>query len=155
MVAVTRAGGFTLVELLVVMLIIGLLAGVLTTTLAMSRVDSLQQEAERLAWLLQETGVRARAEAVNYDWRPNGEGYVLRRDAAEANETAHRLAAGVRVLRVQNDEVEATALRIAPRGVGTAVRITLASGERRIDVIAEGLGLYSVGTLQGGSDARR
>jgi len=60
MFAASRQRGFTLIELLVVLVILGILLGVVSVNMAPSRRQGMQQEAQRIAMLLQ----LARDEAI-------------------------------------------------------------------------------------------
>lgn len=152
---IDSASGFTLIEMLVVMLIIGLMAKTLMTTLALTSNNSLQREAESLAWLLRENALQARASGQAVTWRaiPSGYEFTLEPgNAAPANSSqekaepkTHLFAEGIKVLSIRTAEDEqATQLLLSGRRIAGASTITLANHEEAIEVVSEGLDRFTV-----------
>lgn len=141
--------GFTLIEILVVMFIVGLLASTLAVTLSPGQSRSLVREAERLAMVLEEGGQRARAAGYGFEWRPQASGYALAPIAGEragvSSPQQFLLAGGISIQSVHTDgDVEVASIVIPGRGVAGPARITLADAVQEIDVFSEGLNRYSL-----------
>ncbi|GGE86481.1 type II secretion system minor pseudopilin GspH [Massilia psychrophila] len=150
---VTR--GFTLVELMVVMVIIGITLGLVSLNAIPSPQQHLQNEAQRLALLLQlardEAIVRNRLVAFEAD----GERYRF----LVRNETRWDPVTGDDLLRERAFKNAPVSLLIDPAGTGpgTPLRITfgrepvdkpflltLASGDARVAIRADGIGHFVV-----------
>jgi len=143
------ARGFTLIEILVVMFIMGLLAATLAVTLTPGQNRSLVYEAERLAMVLEEGGQRARAVGSSFEWRPDASGYAVVQIGGEGESAStplkFRLAGGISIARVRTDGDAALPSIVIPgRGVAGPATITLASAGQEIDVYSEGLNRYSL-----------
>ena len=69
--------GFTLVELLVVLLVMSLVTGLAALAIPHGRSDALQREGDRLAALLDAARDRAAAEGVPLAWAPSHNGYTF------------------------------------------------------------------------------
>jgi general secretion pathway protein H len=67
--------GFTLIELLVVLFIIGVVAGLAVVQFMPDDRAVLREEAERLALLLENAGLEARASGRSLAWSSEGHGY--------------------------------------------------------------------------------
>lgn len=63
-----RHDGFTLIELLVVLVVMGLVLGLVTVQLMPDRRAALREEASRLALLLENAGLEARASGQSFAW---------------------------------------------------------------------------------------
>lgn len=139
------AAGFTLIEILVVVLVIGILATTLTVTLVSTQGRDLVHEAERLAAALREAGMRARAEGVSYEWRPVDDGYVVKpRDAADSRPPTYTLAPGVRIVATRSGGNSVEAIVMPARTLAGAASITLQSETEEVDVVSDGLNRYTV-----------
>jgi general secretion pathway protein H len=151
------AGGFTLVELMVVMVIIGITLGLVSLNAIPSPQQHLQNEAQRLALLLQlardEAIVRNRLVAFEAD----GERYRF----LVRNETRWDPVTGDDLLRERAFKNAPVSLLIDPAGTGTSpgmpLRITfgrepvdkpflltLASGDAHVAIRADGVGHFNV-----------
>ena len=152
------AGGFTLVELMVVMVIIGITLGLVSLNAIPSPQQHLQNEAQRLALLLQlardEAIVRNRLVAFEAD----GERYRF----LVRNETRWDPVVGDDLLRERAFKNAPVALLIDPAGTGAGgpgapLRITfgrepvdkpflltLSSGDARVAIRADGIGHFVV-----------
>ena len=150
-----RARGFTLVELMVVMVIIGITLGMVSLNAIPSPQQHLQNEAQRLALLLQlardEAIVRNRLVAFEAD----GEHYRF----LVRNETRWDPLTGDDLLRERPFKNAPVSLLIEPPGAGsgTPLRITfgrepvdkpflltLASGDAHVAIRADGVGHFVV-----------
>ena len=67
--------GFTLIELMVVLLIIGLFAGLVSTITRPDDRALLRVEAERLAQLLDLAATKSRLTGISIAWTADGPGY--------------------------------------------------------------------------------
>ncbi|MDB5919474.1 MAG: gspH [Massilia sp.] len=149
------AKGFTLVELMVVMVIIGITLGLVSLNAIPSPQQHLQNEAQRLALLLQlardEAIVRNRLVAFEAD----GERYRF----LVRNETRWDPVVGDDLLRERAFKNAPVALLIDPAGTvpGAPLRITfgrepvdkpflltLASGDAHVAIRADGIGHFVV-----------
>lgn len=75
--APTRPRGFTLLELMVVLLIVALAAALLSQALPDRERSTLAREAERLAALLEAARAQSRASGVPVLWRPTAQGFAF------------------------------------------------------------------------------
>jgi general secretion pathway protein H len=151
----SRAGGFTLVEIMVVMVIIGITLGLVSLNAIPSPRQELQKEAQRLALLLQlardEAIVRNRL--VTFEATPERYHFLVR------NETRWDMITGDELLRERDFPNGPVTLLLDPSSAGTInpLRITfgrepvdkpfvltLASGGYRVDIQADGVGHFTV-----------
>ena len=70
-----RSQGFTLIEMLVVLLIMGLLLGLVSATTQPDERGLLRIEADRLAQLLELAGTESRLSGKSMAWTADGSGY--------------------------------------------------------------------------------
>jgi general secretion pathway protein H len=143
--------GFTLVEVLVVVVIIALLASAVAVKLAPDARQSLREEAARLAALL----AHARGEAITTGtplaWQATDSGYRFVRRATDrtwqpldrdAALRARELAPGVSLAAIETAaraDGPAPVIVLAPTGLTEPFRITLALGAHRVRVSADGV----------------
>jgi len=151
--AVRAAAGFTLVELLVVLLLIALVSGMTSLALRDGNEASLEREAQRLAALLEAGRAEARSSgvAVRFELAGSEQANLGRRDTAEAADfrfvgvapgalpANHWLDAEVRA-RIDG----ARALRLGPEPLIGAQRITLSLGGRQLVLATDGLAPFAV-----------
>jgi general secretion pathway protein H len=137
------ARGFTLVEMLVVLLVIALGAGVVSLALRDGRGNRLDHEGERLATLLEAARAEARTLGLPVVWMPlhDDEGAHFRFVGLPAS-------AGLPT-RWLDDEVNAqvigaTAISLGPDALIGAQRIVLSLGDRRLELATDGLGPFAV-----------
>jgi general secretion pathway protein H len=71
----TRARGFTLIEMLIVLVIGGLLVGLASLTLARNPRTDLIEQARRLALIFETAGDEAQLRAAPLEWLPVNGGY--------------------------------------------------------------------------------
>lgn len=150
-----RSSGFTLVELLVVMVIIGITLGLATLNAIPSPRQDLQQEAKRLALLLQ----LARDEAIVRNrlvaFEANGERYrfVVRGDSGWEpvtrddllRERAFKNAPLRLVLEPSgNNGPDMMRITFGREPVDRPFVLTLASGQHAIAIRADGIGHFTV-----------
>lgn len=128
--------GFTLVELLVVLLLIGLATGVASLALRDAPATQLEREAARLAALLEAGRAEARASglAVRFELNTQADGFRFiglppRIDLPKAwlNDA------------VRGRIIDARALVLGPEPLIGAQRIELSLDERRLSVATDGL----------------
>jgi general secretion pathway protein H len=150
------ARGFTLLEVLVVVVIIAVLVSLVAVKLAPDTRQSLRDEALRLAALLAHARDEAIVTGAPLAWQGSDAGYrFLRRGPdrswqpmdGDPGLRARSLPTGVSLVAI---ETPATANRgdptivLSPTGVGDPFRITLASGEHRLRVASDGVAAPSV-----------
>jgi general secretion pathway protein H len=150
-----RTSGFTLVEIMVVMVIIGVTLGLVSLNAFPSPHQDLQKEAQRLSLLLQlardEAIVRNRL--VTFEATPERYHFLVR------NETRWDVITGDDLLRERDFSDAPVTLLLDPSSAGTAnpLRITfgrepvdkpfvltLASGNARVAIHADGVGHFTV-----------
>ncbi len=77
--------GFTLIELMVVLVIVGIALGAVTVQLMPDDRGDLRTEAEQLALLLENAGLEARSSGVGMAWLPDAKGYQFWRRNEQGN----------------------------------------------------------------------
>ena len=145
-----RTGGFTLIEVLVVVTIIALLVSLVAVKLAPDARQSLGDEGAQLAALLTHARHEAIATGAPLAWQRTEVGYqFLQRGpdrkwqpiADDASLRARTLPTGVSFASI---ETPATASRgsqtviLLPTGIADPFRITLMLGEHRVRVTSDG-----------------
>jgi general secretion pathway protein H len=150
--ALPRASGFTLLEVLVVVVILAVLVSLVTVRIAPDSRQSLREEATRLAAVLGHAHDEAVVTGAALAWQPDANGYrFVRRDPdrvwravdGDAALRARAFAAGVQLAAVETPErtTNATpAIVILPTGASGPFRITLALESHRVRVTSDGRG---------------
>ncbi len=87
----SRAGGFTVIELLVVIVILGIVAGMVTLSVAPSEQRRLAEELDRLAALFRLAHDESRISGRAITWQADSDGYRFlvaddERDASESDD---------------------------------------------------------------------
>ena len=147
------AGGFTLIELMVVVAIIALSAGLVSLALRDSSADHLEREGQRLATLLEAARAESRTTGLPVWWQPAGETDVpgfrfvglpdrpdgrpaLPREWLDADVRAHVL--------------DAPRLVLGPEALIGPQRIELQLQQQRLRLGTDGLGPFAI--LPAGAD---
>ena len=151
-----RAAGFTLIEMLVVLLIMGLMVGMVSVIVRPDDREALCVEAERLAQLLDLAAVEARLTGQSVAWTPDAQGYRFWRMTADAGWAELRdsdalrprtLPHGIRVAAMQVENVPVTGdmrLEFTPQGRVFSFTIEMTLGAARCAVAASPLGEVKV-----------
>jgi general secretion pathway protein H len=149
-----RAAGFTLLEMLVVLVIAGILVSLAALSLSRNPRTDLNEQAQRLALLFESAGDEAQVRARPIAWQPVGGGYrfVQRTESgAWAPMTddlyrARRWGAEVTGVSVRYTGGGETPSRIVlgSESIDVPVTITLWSGDVRMAVVGTGIGNFVV-----------
>jgi len=144
----TRARGFTLLELLVVLAIVALATAGATLTLRDSNATRLEREAVRLAAMLESARAQSRTSGVPVVWRtlPQGFEFLGLRPREEDPDSL----AGPRdwldpqtraqIVRPTN----AATLVLGPEPLIASQRLVLLLGERQLTLATDGLAAFAV-----------
>jgi general secretion pathway protein H len=146
-----RPRGFSLVEVLVVVVIIALLASVVAVRIAPDARQALREEAARLAAVLTHARDEAIVTGAPLAWQGAGSGYRFVRRATDrtwqpldrdAALRARELAPGVSVAAIETTARAGDAspvIVLTPTGLSEPFRITLALGPHRVRVSSDGV----------------
>ena len=143
-----RAAGFTLVELLVVMAIIGLAMAGVAFAMRDTSHAVLDREAERLAALFEAARATSRASGVPVRWRLTEQGFVF--DGTDQNALPTQwMSSGIRVQAMTVNGLRANAIQLGPEPIIAAQQVVLASDNvpgKSLLVATDGLRPFSIST---------
>ncbi|WP_368860356.1 GspH/FimT family pseudopilin [Caballeronia sp. BR00000012568055] len=148
-----RQAGFTLLEMLVVLVIAGLLVSLASLQLTRNPRTDLNEEAQRLALLFESAGDEAQVRARPIAWQPLDGGFrfdvrtedgwrPLRDDLLRAR----RWEGGVTGVTIQflDSDREANRLVFGTEAIDTPMEITLISPVGRATIVGSGNGRFEV-----------
>ena len=149
-----RSRGFTLIELMVVVALVALTAGLVSLAVRDPRASQLEREAARLVALLEAARTEARASGLEAQWLPQ-----RRPDPAEEGPdfsfaglpTALALPTRWLDRQVWAEVVGARSVRLGPEPLIGPQRITLHLGDQRLLLATDGLAPFAVVADAGGS----
>jgi general secretion pathway protein H len=147
-------GGFTLVELLVVLMLVALSSSLVMLALRDGSAARLDEEGVRLAALLEAARAESRVSGLPVRWVPLA-GTDARDAAADATRQAPQFLfvglSGVRTLPQRWLDAEvvaevdgANALLLGPEAILPPQRVTLRLGEHRLELFSDGLGPFAI-----------
>jgi general secretion pathway protein H len=138
-----RTPGFTLIELMIVVVLVALAASVVSLALRDPAETRLAQEGERLAALLESARAEARASGLTVRWVPGAAS-----DGADFRFVG--LPASVPLPnkwldpRVSAEVIGARTVALGPEALIGAQRIVLRLDDRRLELATDGLGPFAV-----------
>ncbi|HQQ64237.1 MAG TPA: GspH/FimT family pseudopilin [Pseudomonadales bacterium] len=152
-----RTHGFTLIEVLVVLLVMGLCAGLISATVKPDDDSRLRVEADRLAQLLDLAAAEARVSGKPVAWTADASGYRfwrLRNDNRDSDDNwtemtdndllrARRLPAGMAItsLRIENRPAShGLRLELSPYGLPFVFSLALAFGTAHCNIVSSPVG---------------
>jgi general secretion pathway protein H len=136
------ARGFTLLELLVVLMIVGIAASMTTLALRDGDASRLEEEGARLAALFESARARARAEGTEVLWQPSreiGSGFSFTGLPPDSGIPTHWLDD-----RTRGQIIGAPVIRLGPEPVIGAQRVALRIEDRQLVLATDGLGPFVV-----------
>lgn len=141
-----HGSGFTLLELLVVIAIIGLATAAVTLAMRPNVAGQLEQEAERLAALLEAARGRSRLSGVPIVWRSTPQGFVFESSTADLVKDLPKQwlssSASIQALtedsngQLQTTNQGAASLRLGPEPIIAAQSLRLQSRDESGQVLA-------------------
>ncbi len=147
-----KVRGFTLVEMLVVLMVMGICLGLISVNIAPSERDLLRVEAERLAQVLDLAAEEARITGKSIAWTAEEAGYRFWRLGADSEWSeirdsgllrARSLSPGMTIADLRVDAIRARSLKrveFLPGGVALAFTIDLSLGTEHYAVAASPVG---------------
>jgi len=148
--------GFTLLEMLVTLVVASIMLSIVAVRLMPDEQGQLREEAQRLAYLLEQAGASARAGGQALAWSGSGNAFRFwkknkqgewRRMEQDALLHPRSLPDPVRIaaLEIAGRAAEpGEMLLLSPESVAPIFRIRLASGERQMRIAGNGLGGVSM-----------
>jgi general secretion pathway protein H len=143
--------GFTLIELMVVVAVIAIATAVASLALRDPAASRLEQEATRLASLLESARAEARASGVAARWEPlteqsDGSGFRFVGLGSEPPLPTHWLDANTSA-----QVIGARAIVLGPEPLIGEQRILLRLDDQRLTLVTDGIGPFAVGENGGGT----
>lgn len=149
-----RQRGFTLLEMLVVLLIAGLLIAVTALAPTRNRRTDLNEEAQRLATMLESADDEAQVRSASIAWEPVNGGYMFYqrtesgawRPLVDELLKPYRWGAAVTGISIRYSGSGDVASRVVfgDESINVPVTVTLSSGAVSLDVVSTGVGNFSV-----------
>ncbi|CAG9273934.1 GspH/FimT family pseudopilin [Paraburkholderia unamae] len=151
----SRTAGFTLLEMLVVLLIAGILISLASLTLSRNPRTDLNEEAQRLALLFESAGDEAQVRARPIAWQPLAGGYrfdvrtedgwrPLRDDLLGARHWEGGVTGVAISYPGADDDMHANRLVFGTEAVDVPVQVTLFSAAGRATIVGTGTGRFEV-----------
>ncbi len=145
--------GFTLLEMLVVLVIAGILVSAATLTMHRNPRTDLREEAQRVALLLESAGDEAQVRARPIAWQPTDHGFrfdirgedgwhTLRDDLYRPRDWDGGVTGAS--IDYPGSDTPATRIVFGTEPVDVPVRITLYSGIGSVTIVGTGNGRYEV-----------
>ena len=140
----SRGRGFTLIELLVVLAIVALASSLVVVSMRDGAQTQLDEEAERLAALLEGARTEARSSGITVRREPagaeatDGANFRFIGLPRSSNLPSHWLRAGVSA-----EVIGARAVLLGPEPILPAQRIVLSRDERRVMLASDGLAPFA------------
>ncbi|PCE22325.1 type II secretion system protein GspH [Paraburkholderia acidicola] len=150
-----QQSGFTLLEMMVVLLIVGMLIAVVTLMPSRNRRTDLTEEAQRLASLLESAGDEAQVRSAPVSWQPMGGGYRFAQRAEDGKWQPmtddlfkpHRWGAEVTAVSIRyTDGAAVSRVVLGTESMEVPVTIALSSGSTQVLVVGTGIGNFIVRT---------
>lgn len=143
--------GFTLIEMLIALMIIGLFAALISSKVQPDERDRLGGEADRLAQLLELAAAEARMSGMAIAWRTDGASYEFRQNRRgdgwsemRGNDLFRRrvLPDGIRISGMVIEAMPADVMRLefSPHASWSAYAIKIALGRERYTVAGSPVG---------------
>ncbi len=148
LITAVRNRGFTLIELLVVLAIVALASSLVVVSMRDGAQTQLDEEAERLAALLEGARTEARSSGITVRWEPagaeatDGANFRFIGLPRSSNLPSHWLRAGVSA-----EIIGARAVLLGPEPILPAQRIVLSRDDRRVTLASDGLAPFARTTL--------
>ena len=145
--------GFTLLEMLVVLVIAGIIAGVASMTLTGNPRSDLREEGQRLALLFESASDEAQVRGHPLAWQANTQGYQFVERSAEAWRPlrdrlflARRWSAPISGVAIHyaDDKQGASQLEFGVESINLSAVVTLYSPAGQIDIVSTGNGRFTV-----------
>jgi len=146
--------GFTLIEMMVVLMIAGLLIAVVTLAPARNRRTDLNEEAQRLATMLESADDDAQVRSTSIAWQPIDGGYAFfertengawRPLADDLLKPYHWVADVTDVaIHYSGSGVSTERVVFGDESINVPVTVTLSSGEASLQVVSSGVGNFAV-----------
>jgi len=151
----SRAAGFTLLEMLVVLLIAGIIISLASLTLTRNPRTDLNEEAQRLALLFESAGDEAQVRARPIAWQPQAGGFrfdirtedgwrPLRDDLLGPRQWEGGVTSVAITYPGGDDDTNANRLIFGTEAVDVPVQVTLFSPAGRATIVGTGTGRYEV-----------
>ena len=142
--------GFTLIELMVVLVIIGIASAAISLTIRPDPLHLLRKDAERLSQVLQVAQAEARADGRPITWRADAKGFRFNRPSDDG--TGVEAFQGDNQLRPHLWESTPMQVSIEPRQtlvldaewISPPLRVVLSDGQHRLDLQRDAAGLLRV-----------
>lgn len=144
-----RAAGYTLIELLVTIAIIGVAAGMLSLSLRGDEARRLHQEADRLAALFRMAQSEARVSGRAVVWQADLAGYRFRLLVADASLPLPSELARERPWPVEVQAIQTRQLLFSREPLREPALVQIATRERGIRVSLDALGNASLAECEG------
>lgn len=136
--------GFTLIELMVVLVIVGIASAAISLSIRPDPAKALREDAERLAQLLQVAQGEVQADGRAILWQADRNGYRFVRAGAVLDDDA--------LLRPRRWQAESVSVRrspdrpvrLEPEWIGEALTLRLVSGQQQIEVHRSAAGRVEV-----------